>query len=265
MHIVVSKKNLQTVLWASAILIMSVLSLVYMSSAVRGLSVAVANVSGKLMPIYGVETAEKKIALTFNAAWGDSDLAQIIETLGKHKAMATFFVTGEWAENHPDGMRMILEAGHDIGSHSDKHPHVAKISRESLIEDTVNANRKIKEITGRDVEYYRAPYGEYNNTVVDTLQNQLGLTMIQWDADSRDWQDSITVDKITRYILNNINGGSIPLFHIDAKPKCTPPALEIILAELSKQQYSFVLLDQLLLDKNSSQIDIRGIQREIEN
>ena len=69
------------------------------------------SVNGKELPIYCVETAEPKVALTFDAAWGNEDTAKILEILKKHDVHVTFFMTGGWVESYPDDVRAILAAG----------------------------------------------------------------------------------------------------------------------------------------------------------
>lgn len=60
-------------------------------------SISVSNtVNGRELPIYCVETDEPKIALTFDAAWGNEDTKKILEILEKHNVHVTFFMTGGW-------------------------------------------------------------------------------------------------------------------------------------------------------------------------
>lgn len=66
---------------------------------------------GRKLPIYCVETQEKKIALSFDAAWGNEDTAKILEILRKHDIHVTFFMTGGWVESYPDDVKAILAAG----------------------------------------------------------------------------------------------------------------------------------------------------------
>lgn len=68
-------------------------------------------VNGRELPIYCVETQEPKIALTFDAAWGNEDTAKILEILEKHDVRVTFFMTGGWVESYPEDVRAILAAG----------------------------------------------------------------------------------------------------------------------------------------------------------
>lgn len=73
----------------------------------------VSNIEKKL-PIYSVETNEKKIALTMNCAWNADDIDSILETLKKTNTKITFFIVGDWADKNPEAVKKISEAGHEI-------------------------------------------------------------------------------------------------------------------------------------------------------
>ena len=90
---------------------------------------AVAASQKRLIPIYCVETEEKKASLTFDAAWGNEDTQQLIDVLGSYGVKATFFVVGDWAERYPESVMALYEAGHEIQSHSDSHPHMSALTR----------------------------------------------------------------------------------------------------------------------------------------
>lgn len=62
-------------------------------------------VGNRELPIYCVKTDEaggKKIALTFDAAWGNEDTKKILEILKKNNVKVTFFMTGGWVESYPE-------------------------------------------------------------------------------------------------------------------------------------------------------------------
>ena len=66
---------------------------------IAGVDITVRNsVNGRELPIYCVETEEKKIALSFDAAWGNDDTSTILEILKKHNIKVTFFMTGGWVD-----------------------------------------------------------------------------------------------------------------------------------------------------------------------
>ena len=70
--------------------------------------------TAKLLPIYNVQTEEKKIAFTMNCAWNADDIDSILDTLSKHQVKITFFMVGDWIEKYPEAVKKIAEAGHEI-------------------------------------------------------------------------------------------------------------------------------------------------------
>lgn len=134
------------------------------------------------LPIYAVETAEKKVAVTFNAAWDDSGLDSILETLTAYDCRCTFFLVGTWAEKYPEAARKIKEAGHEIASHSYDHAHYTALESAEMQADVEKADAVIKEITGIEAALFRAPYGEYTSELVRYCR-ETGRYCIQWDTE----------------------------------------------------------------------------------
>ena len=128
---------------------------------VTGANVTVSNsVNGRQLPIYCVDTAEKKIALTFDAAWGNEDTAQILEILKKHDVRVTFFMTGGWVESYPNDVKAILAAGHDLGNHSENHKNMSQLSDAEKKEELMKVHEKVRTLTGYEMFLFRPPYGE---------------------------------------------------------------------------------------------------------
>lgn len=143
------------------------------------------NVNGRELPIYSVETDEKKVALTFDAAWGNEDTKKILEILAKHNVHATFFMTGGWVEKYPDDVKAIYEAGHDLGNHSEHHRNMSQLSEEEKTEEIMSVHQKVKELTGVEMNLFRPPYGDYDNAVILNAEEN-GYYPIQWDVDTDD-------------------------------------------------------------------------------
>lgn len=140
------------------------------------------NAATKKLPVYRVERGDNKICLTFDAAWGNSNTDNLLAALTKENVPATFFVTGEWAEKFPEDVKKIAAAGHEIQNHSDAHPHVNQLKTNELINDTKAASQKIKAAAGNAPNLYRAPYGEYNDQVITTVEG-MGYRTVQWDVE----------------------------------------------------------------------------------
>lgn len=72
------------------------------------------SVQRRLLPIYSVETSEKKVALTFDCAWGADDIPAIIEVLNKNNVNATFFVVGSWVKKYPESVELLHNSDMNI-------------------------------------------------------------------------------------------------------------------------------------------------------
>lgn len=158
---------------AAAVIVATVLSLSVFAKTQRDL------------PIYCVSTEEKKVALSFDAAWGADDTDTLISILQEYNAPATFFVVGEWVDKYPDEVKKLHDAGHDVMNHSATHPYMTSLSTEKMIEQLNICNDKIEAITGTRPTLFRCPYGDYNNNVIGTVRD-LGMYTIQWDVDTID-------------------------------------------------------------------------------
>ena len=152
----------------------------------RNYNVIETSASDKLLPIYSVDTDEKKVAFTMNCAWNADDIDSILDTLSKNKIHITFFIVGEWTDKYPEYVKKISQAGHEIANHSNTHPHVNNLKLSENAEEICLACEKIEKITGKATTLYRGPYGEYNNTVINAATEQKHIT-IQWNLDTLDY------------------------------------------------------------------------------
>lgn len=229
--------------------IMTVLSMVLaialMSGLVAGQYVSSSSATKKL-PIYSVQTDKKQVAITFDAAWTNQDTDELIKILKKHKATATFFIVGDWADRFPESVKAFYDAGHTIANHSDTHKAFSKCSREEIRKEIVDCNEKLEKITGEKVTLVRAPSGDYTKESLEVAQS-LGMQTIQWNCDSLDYT-KISVEEIVNRVVNGTDNGSIFLFHNGVEN--TAEALDRILAELRKQGFSFVSVNDLIYKDN---------------
>jgi len=197
----------------------------------------------RLVPIYRVETQEKKVAISFDAAWGSDITPKLLETLKKHNIKTTFFLVEFWMDKYPEMTRRIAQEGHEIGNHSATHPNMGSLSKQEIIKEITVTHNKIKELTGQNATLFRPPFGDYSNTLITTC-NELGYHVIQWDVDSLDWKD-LSASAIFDRVIHQIKPGSIVLFHNNGKH--TAEALEPIINEIHKQGYKIVPISELLI------------------
>ncbi len=207
------------------------------------------------LPIYSVEREDNKIAITFDCAWGADDVDAIISALGQHNCRATFFVLGSWAEKYPEAVKKLSAAGHEIGGHSYNHAYYTQLSPEDMEADMEKCDAAIESVLGHATDLFRVPAGDYNNSVIDTVQNS-GRFCIQWDADSLDYRD-LTPEQMEERIMSKVQKGSILLFHTGTKN--TAAALPQILTRLENEGYAFCPVGELIY-RDSYAIDPAGRQ-----
>lgn len=215
------------------------------------------NVNGRELPIYCVDTPKPQIALTFDAAWGNEDTQKILDILAKHQVKVTFFMTGGWVESYPDDVKAILAAGHDLGNHSENHKNMSQLSDEEQKDELLKVHNKVKELTGVEMQLFRPPYGDYDNSVILNAKS-CGYYPIQWSVDSLDWKDYGT-DSILNTVLNHkaLENGAIILCHNGAK--YTADALDSLITGLKDKGYELVPLSQLIY-KEDYHMDAAGKQ-----
>ncbi len=178
-YIIVSKKTVVVSLLVAVLLIASVFTATGWDK-----TLSVSNTDKKL-PIYRTYQPTKKVALSFDAAWGNEDTGELIKILGKYNIKATFFVVGGWVDKYPESVKQLADAGHEVMNHSNTHPHMSELSIEQISEEINSCNDKIEAITGRRPILHRAPFGEYTNNLIDVLTS-LNMYCIQWDVDVLD-------------------------------------------------------------------------------
>lgn len=209
------------------------------------------------LPVYSVNRSEKVLALTIDAAWEDDKTAFILDCLKKHDAKATFFLCGVWVDAYPEHVREIAAAGHEIGNHSKTHPHMNQLDAAGVQKEITTLDDSIEKLIGRRCTLFRAPFGEYNDTVIRAAR-ELGYEPIQWNIDSIDWKKERNASTILNSILPKLAPGSIILCHNNGYQ--IENYLPTLLEKAAEEGYRFVTVSELLLAGETT-IDANGVQQ----
>ncbi len=210
----------------------------------------------RLVPIYSVEREDKTVAISFDCAWGVEHTDGILNALKVSGVKATWFMVEFWAEKYPEYVKKIDAAGHEIGTHSSTHSYMSKQNSEEIKLELSTSSEAIKSVTGKDVNLFRPPYGDYDDELIKTA-SELGYYTIQWDTDSLDWKDLSATD-IAMRVIGSVKNGSIILMHNNGLH--TAEAVPIILETLKNKGYSFVPIGELIYKDNYT---IDGTGRQI--
>ena len=214
------------------------------------------NKTVRKLPIYSVERNDKKIAISFDCAWGNEYTLKLLDYMDEYKVKCTFFCVSFWAEKYPEDLKEIIRRGHEVGTHSKTHPKMSRLTEAQITEELDYSCKAIENITGQKPELFRPPFGDYDDLLIETAQ-KLNFYTIQWDVDSLDWKD-LSASDIAKRVINKTKSGSIILCHNNGKH--TAESLPLIFSTLKAQGYEFVKISDLIY-KSDYTIDHSGTQK----
>lgn len=211
--------------------------------------------SGRSLPIYSVQTDEKKAALGINCAWDDADIPDMLAALAQRNIKASFFLLGEWAQKYPDSAKAIALAGHEIGSHSNSHRDMSSLSQHEILEEISASRAAIQNACSQTPVLFRPPSGDYNDLVIESI-HQSGCIPIQWNLDTLDWK-GLEASEIAERVRKDLAPGSIILLHAGAEHSAQ--ALPLILDAADQLGIQLVPVGELIYP-DSSTVDHAGQQ-----
>lgn len=201
-------------------------------------------VSTVYRPLGGVRRPPE-VALTFDDGPWPRTTRQVLTVLRRMHAKATFFVIGYLARRYPATIRAELKAGMTVASHSWDHPNSPPFGRlpprriRSEMQDT---NAFLRRRFGIRVRLFRPPGGSSDTGVVTTA-HELGMRVVNWNVDPRDWVDGTTSKEIARAVLSDIQPGSIVDLHDGGGDRrATVKALPAIIRGIRKMGLKLVAI-----------------------
>jgi len=191
------------------------------------------------------------VALTFDTGVQAGHVAEILDILKEHGAVATFGLTGEWSVTNPELLKRIVAEGHAVINHSWSHASFTgedtgtpRLSGPQIRDELKRTEDKIREIAGvRTKPYFRPPYGDFDGFVNQAIMEQGYTFNVLWTVDSLGWEGR-SAKAITSVVLDNASNGMIFLFHTDNDRDFA--ALEDIITGLEEQHLQMVTIPELL-------------------
>ncbi|MEC5425974.1 polysaccharide deacetylase family sporulation protein PdaB [Virgibacillus sp. C22-A2] len=189
-------------------------------------------------------TNEPNIALTFNISWGEERVHDILKELENRQVQATFFVSGEWAERHPDILVKISEGEHDLGMLGYRYKSYLDQKIEEVRKDLLHAREVFGKLGYEDLDLLRTPSGHFNKEIIELAEN-LNFKVIHWNVNTNDWKNPGT-DAIVDTVMKKTTNGDILLLHASDSAKQTANSLKKILPGLSNKGFVFVSVTELI-------------------
>lgn len=187
--------------------------------------------------------AKNQVGLLINVDWGEAELFTMLPVLKRKGVRVTFFVSGRWAEKHPNLLRQMARDGHEIGTHGHNLTHGprALAAAGRLRSDIEQSVLTIEEIIGREVRYYAPHMSEISPEILKTAAD-LNLRTVLYSLDTVDWRNSTTPAMILG-TFQKAKAGDLILLH--PKPN-TAQVLEQAIDLLQQRGYQLVTLSEML-------------------
>lgn len=168
--------------------------------------------------------SEPQVYLTFDDGPDPRFTPAILDLLAQHQIKASFFVLGEACVAHPELVRRITEAGHDIGIHSYSHAHPWRLAEADAREELRRCYHTLTDITGSPTKLFRPAYGRIRPATLNEV-NALGLHTVLWSRSVIDWGRWGTLEGVSRR-LAAVKPRDIVLMH-DARPEANRPEVTL--------------------------------------
>ncbi|MFD5098710.1 polysaccharide deacetylase family protein [Streptomyces albidochromogenes] len=185
-----------------------------------------------------------RVALTFHGQ-GDPDTARaLLGEAERRGARVTVLAVGAWLDAHPALARRVLDGGHELGNHTQRHLALSALGeREAYAEITGCADR-LRRLTGSIGTWFRPSRSQYATPLVQRLARRAGYPhVLSYDVDSLDFT-SPGAPAVTRAVTGEIRNGSVVSLHFGYAD--TVAALPALLDELDRRGLRAVTTTELL-------------------
>jgi peptidoglycan/xylan/chitin deacetylase (PgdA/CDA1 family) len=185
-----------------------------------------------------------KVALTFHGQ-GDPGIAHsLLATAEQHGARLTVLAVGTWLDQHPGVARRILDGGHDLGNHTQRHIAVNALSEVDARKEITDCADRLKRLTGSIGTWFRPSRSPTASPLVARLARAAGYPhVLSYDVDSLDYTRPGAA-AVTRNVLAAVRGGSVVSLHFGYPD--TVAALPDLLHELDHRGLRAVTTTELL-------------------
>ena len=160
--------------------------------------------------IHGAKSPGDRVALTFDDGPDPDVTPRLLDLLHARGARATFFLLTEKVLQQPDVIRRMMDDGHEIGLHFDRHDRLTEMPIEDVRKRLRDARRQLEAVVG-PIRYFRPPFGA-QSLATYLLARFEGLDVVSWGPYAEDWKDQPPAMAAGK-ALDGVRGGEIVLLH----------------------------------------------------
>ena len=200
-------------------------------------------------PLLPAGSRARALALTFDDGPDAERTPAILAILRQEGVPATFFCLGRRVDAHPDLVRAIAAAGHDLGTHGQSHRHAWCLHPRATVRDIREGQASLERVLGVAPTLYRPPWGRVNLVTLPAA-HRAGLTPVLYDVEGRDWLPGDQVANILAAVTGRAHPGAVVLLHDGSAGggagDSTVRALPELIRRLRAEGYSFLRVTEML-------------------
>lgn len=152
------------------------------------------------------------ICLTFDDGPHPRYTPRLLDALGAHGLVATFFVVGAEVRRYPELVRRITAEGHAIGNHTFSHGTPWRTPWWRLLEEIRRTGDLLADHLGMETCLFRPPYGRLSLPKLLSVWS-VGQTVVLWNTNPRDFA-SQSADEVRNWFRKrSLRGGDLVLMH----------------------------------------------------
>ena len=153
-----------------------------------------------------------RVAITIDDGPDPDVTPRVLSQLAEHRAQATFFCVGDRVERFAGLARDIVNRGHAIENHSQRHRHTFSVlGPRGIGAEISRAQDSIFRATGSTPRFFRAPAG-LRNPFLDPVLARMQLRLASWTRRGFDTVNT-NADAVYRRLANPLQDGDILLLH----------------------------------------------------
>ncbi|MFG2834956.1 polysaccharide deacetylase family protein [Streptomyces zaomyceticus] len=185
-----------------------------------------------------------RVALTFHGQ-GDPALARtLLGQAEKAGARVTVLAVGSWLDAHPDLARRVLDGGHDLGNHTQRHIDVNAMTETEALAEIEACATRLRRLTGSIGTWFRPSRTQHAAPAVLRAAHRAGYPhVLSYDVDSLDFT-SPGPAAVVRNVTGSVRAGSVVSLHFGYPD--TAAALPLLLADLDRRGLRAVTTTELL-------------------
>ncbi len=186
---------------------------------------------------------DKYVYLTFDVGYDNGYTEMILDTLKEKNVSAAFFCTVDEMKSNPNAIARMINEGHIVGNHTEKHPSMDELNENDMIKEVLGFDNYIRTNFGYSSPYFRFPKGEYSEKALDVL-NSMGYMCVFWSLAYADWDTNNQKgsDYALKTVTERIHPGAVILLHAVSKDNAY--ALGSIIDNVRNSGYEFVGLEK---------------------